>query len=157
MSDLNQELDLSVLDQDLNEIPELAGFEVPPNGLYRMNLSVEFKEVSDRPTVEFSYEVLETIELNNKAETPSQNGTKFSTLFFLGGFKEDAHKARMLSDLKKLTTPLAEHLGESNLLKLLKEAIPDAAPIEVIATVRRRADKEDKERFYATVKDMQIV
>ena len=49
--------------------------------------------------------------------------------------------------------PVAEHFGERNLQTLVMETCKD---LIVTAKVKRRADKLDKEKFYADVSGLMI-
>lgn len=154
MSDLDQNLELDILDQDIDDIEEVAGFEVPPNGVYGLELTVDLKEVNEKTCVEYSFVVEELLEQNDKKADAGKIGSKFSQLFFLSGFKDEAHKLRTLSDLKLLNEPLSAHFEEGNLLRLIREKLN--TPLKIVGTVKRRADKEDKERFYGKVSNIQV-
>lgn len=145
--DLSQ---LDILDQDLEDLPDLAGFDVPVNGQYLLELSTSVKEVNEKPAVEVNYVVRQCIKQDKDTDVPTPIETQFSQLFFLKG-KETAVKMS-LGKLKTLFAGLTEIAGTANLKALIE--FFKANPTMVNATVKRVVDKEDKERFYARVKNV---
>lgn len=138
---------LSLLDKSIDEIEDLAGFAVPPAGMYSFRLTMEIKMINDKETVSANYEVLEALEFNDpeSANDPAAKpGTKFSVLYFID---QDIAVSR----LKELTLPIAEATGERNMLKLVQEVIKDMV---VVGKLKHRADKKDKDKIYADVKDL---
>lgn len=146
------DMDLSLLDRDLDDIEDLPGFAVPPNGEYLLKMKTEIKEVNSKQAVEASFEIMECIKKDNDADTDAKIGDKFSSLFFLQGDNPDGVKIS-LGKLKELVAGVAESTGQSNLGVLIRDTLADCV---VMATVKRRADKEDKEKFYATVKNLRL-
>ena len=151
-------MDLSILDRELDDIEDLPGFVVPANGEYILNVKTEFKEVNKKSAVEIGYEMVECVKKDNDADADSKPGDKFSQLFFLSGDGKDPEKdAEMLKlslgKMKELVSQVAEQTGNGNLGSLLRDTLSNAV---VTATVKRRQDKEDKEKFYATVKNLRL-
>ena len=52
--------------------------------------------------------------------------------------------------------PVAAHFGERNMLKLITDTCSKANGVIIIAKVKRRADKEDKDKFYADVSNVVV-
>lgn len=146
---MSDNTDLDLLDVQLDDIEDLAGFEVPSAGEYVLRLSAEIKDVSDKKCLEIGYEVMECLKKNNDTDPDAIPGTKFSQLFGLQGEEEKVKKA--LQFAKKLLAGVAEQVGEGNLAVLVRDHLPGMV---VEATVKRRQDKEDKERFYAAISNM---
>lgn len=143
---------LSILDKSIDEIDDLPGFAVPNNGLYSLKFSTSIKSINGKECVEANFEVLECLELNDastEGDPANKAGTKFSCLFFLEGDNAD----KSISRLKELVAPVAESTGERNLLKLVTEVIKDMI---VVGKVKRRADKTDKDKFYADVSGLTL-
>lgn len=136
----------SFLDKSIDDIDDLPGFEVPVNGIYTLKFSTQVKIVKDRDCVEANFEVIECNEQNDPNETATKPGTKFSMLFQLGN---EIAEGKM----KELVMPIAAHFEERNMLKLVTETCKD---LIISAKVSRRADKEDKEKFYANVTNVVI-
>lgn len=146
---MSDNTDLDLLDVQLDDIEDLAGFEVPSAGEYVLRLSAEIKDVADKKCLEIGYEVMECLKKNNDTDPDAIPGTKFSQLFGLQGEEEKVKKA--LQFAKKLLAGVAEQVGEGNLAVLVRDHLPGMI---VEATVKRRQDKEDKERFYAAISNM---
>jgi hypothetical protein len=143
--------ELDLLDISLDEIEELPGFECPYNGDYVLNLTASMKKINDKWGVEMQYEVVECLEKNNPEDPDTIPGTKFSQLFFLEGKPEAVKVAK--SFLKILLRDVAEELGESNLLILVRDHLKN---LRVRATVLRRKDKHEEDVYRPNVKNMTL-
>ena len=141
--------DLSLLDKSIDDIEDLAGFEVPVNGMYSLKFWTLVKVVNDRDCDESNFEVIECLEQNDASELATKAGTKFSVLTHL-----DNEIA--LSRFKEMIMPVSQHFGEGNLLKLVTEVCTADQGVIITAKVKRRADKEDKEKFYANVSNVTV-
>lgn len=143
-----------LMDASLDDLKDLPGFEVPPQGHYRLRVSLEQKKVNDHPSIEAKCEVLETLELANKAETAVENGTKFGQLFMMdnewgqGGFKGFA-------------LPISE--GLKMVKPKISEVVSAVQNITIVATLRHRYHKEDRSkpiperRTYADLKNVEVM
>lgn len=147
----NTILDESLLDMNIGDIEDLPGFEAPYAGEYLLKLDAAVKVVNEKQTVELGYEVMECVKKNSDTDPDTKPGTKFSQLFFLTG-EPDAVKVS-LGRLKEVLLPLAEKLGEGNLLLLVRDHLKG---VQIKATCSRRQDKTDKERYYPTVKNVDL-
>lgn len=143
--------DLDILDKDISEIADLAGFDVPVNGEYVLGLSMELKKVNGKASVCPQYRVISCVKQDNEDDTPTPVETKFGQLFMLEGDKADT----ALSALKPLIAPIGEHIGQGKVSAIIKW-IQEQGEIVVGATVKRRYDKEDKEKVYANVKNLRL-
>lgn len=147
----NTDFDPTLLDLDLDDIEELPGFEVPWPGRYLMRLTAAMKEINNKSGLELSYEVVECLEKNDPSSPDTAAGTKFSQVFFLTGTPEAVKTAK--SFLKQQLKGIAEAVGEGNLLVLIRDHLQG---VMVEATVNRRKDKDDPERFYPVIKNMTL-
>lgn len=144
-----REFNLSMLDgRSLDDIADIAGFEVPVPGIYTLELSTKLKVINDADFIEVSFKTIECIQQNDDALAPTMAGTMFSTL-------TDVSSDQSLGYFKKLVAPVAAHFGENNLLTLVTETL--AEPVIVTAKVKRRKDKEDPEKFYPDVSNLVVV
>jgi hypothetical protein len=146
MATQNAQFNTSLLDRDIDDIEDLAGFEVPPNGVYLLKFNAELKVVNDKDAVEAAFEVMETLEQNDTSVDAPVAGTKFSTLFFV-------ENPIAIGKLKEFLKPIAVHTGIGNTLQLVQQECKD---LIISATVLRKAAKDDPEKFYATVKNVTI-
>lgn len=151
MSDEIKDDELALLDMSLEDIEDLPGFTVPVNGEYNLKINGEVKKVSDKVAIEIAYEVIDCIKQNDEAEVPTTAGTKFSQLFFMQGTPEALKMSK--GKLKELLAGVAEQVGEGNLLLLVRDHLKNRTGQ---ATVTRRPDKDDKEKFHANVKNLTI-
>lgn len=129
MSDNNMILELPAI--DLSDIEDMPGFSSPPAGVYIANLTVVAKTISDKPTLEFSYELVEAIEIGtDEADRPAKPGQKWSDLHGLdsGGLKYAKPKLAFLGKMNGVTT-LPEIVAASQGLQL-KVQVKYAAAVE---------------------------
>ncbi len=141
-----------LMDADLDNIADLAGFEIPPKGHYKLSISLEQKTVNDKPAISANATVLETLELADANETKCKEGTKFNVLFMMDNqWGQGA--------FKKFVMPIAKHLGVSK----VSETIKACQNITVAATLKHRGNKEDKDkpaeekRWYADLQNVEVL
>lgn len=131
----------------LDDLADLPSFEVPSKGAYIGTVATAVKEVNKKPAIEVTYTILETVELENADDKVPAPGTKFSTAFILGTSTAEGF-------LKRFLLPFAEHFGTKNPGELVRDLIQD---VQIAFTLGHRADKEDKEKIYAQVKNITVV
>lgn len=158
MSNDNTEMDLSLLDMSMDDIETLPGFETPSAGEYLLNMTSSLKKVNKNIVVETGFEVVECIKKDNDADPDAVAGTKFSNIYTIVSGDTDAEKRaeaeRMgKGKLKELLGGISESTGQSNVGVLVRDIIGSAV---VRATIKRRQDKEDKEKFYPVVKNLML-
>jgi len=144
-----------LFEADLEDIADLAGFETPPAGAYILSVTMETKEINDKPAVVANFTVLETVELKEKDEgskkyrPPVKDGTLFSTAFILGNSVAEGR-------MKQFLAPFSEHFGikgKGSIGILVRDTIKD---VRIAATVTNRADKDDPDVIYAGIKNVQV-
>ena len=147
---------LSLLDMSIDDIDDLPGFAVPPNGVYSLKFSTTIKVVNDKTSVEASFEIIEVLELNEPPRMDetlylaTKPGTKFSTLF-------QVENETAMGKLKAMTLPIAAHFGERNMLKLITDTCAVAANLIITATVKQRNGKkgtDQEERIFADISNI---
>lgn len=153
-----QVLDMSLLDMNIEDIEDLPGFDVPPTGEYVLKMKTAMKEINNKIFIETEYEVVECLKKDKDTDADCKIGSKFSSLYTIRGDGKDAEKdAEMrrlgLGKLKELLSGIAESTGENSVAVLVRDFIASAI---VQATVKRRADKEDAEKFYGNVKNLRF-
>lgn len=136
----------SLLAKSIDDIDDLPGFEVPVNGMYSLKFSTAVKVINGKSAVEANFEVIECLEQNDANEPATKAGTKFSQMFYL-------ENEVALGKMKELVMPVAAHFGERSLETLVMVTCKD---LIVTAKVKRRADKDDKEKFYADVSGLTL-
>lgn len=135
----------------LDDLADLASFEVPPPGAYICTVSTEVKEIGDKKAVEAKYTVVECVELEDKEAKPPEAGATFSVPFFLGVAVSEGK-------MKQFLAPFAEAFGESGpgaIGRLIRDRIQETT---VSLTLKHRFAKEDKlkERAYADVRNITV-
>ena len=142
MSDIDNLLD-STLD-DLEDLPEFKAF---PPGVHKVLISLDLKEVNDKQCVEMEMKALETVELAEPTkDTVLKEGDSCNILFML-----DNEFGR--GKLKAVATPLGEALDTS----VLREVIEQAKGVECLVVTSLRKDKNDPDKKYTNVKELQVV
>ena len=139
MSDVNFDL----LDQSVEDLVELEGFEPFPPGTYRLSIDFAEKEVNDKPAVEFSFVNRETIELANLNDTAPEPGKTGSILYML--YKSDGEPNEVgQGQLRELLGVLRESFGGDS----SRDVMRSAKGAEAICTLKVRKDRKDKDRAY---------
>ena len=134
---------LEMLDDNLDDIPDLPVFGVPPKGSYKvMFKGLEPKSVNNKACQEVQVTIMETRELTDPEAVPPAAGMEVSELVW---FHNDPVKAKGVLKLK--FQAIADELHENN-LKLLVEK---AKGMELYAFIDVRKDKEDKEKLYPSI------
>lgn len=127
-----------LMDASLDDLKDLPGFEVPPKGHYKLQISLEQKVVNDHPSIEAKCTVLETLELASANDKKVEDGTKFGQLFMMdnewgqGGFKGFAMQ-------------IAVGLGLNPKAKI-SEVAAQIQDLKIAATINHRYHREDRNK-----------
>lgn len=138
----------SLMDASIDDIKDVPGFDVPPNGRYKLGMKLEVKKINEHPAIECALVVRSTVELSNKEEKAPDTGAKFSTLFMMdnefgqGFFKEFA---------KSLAAGLS--MGNPKVSDILARC---AQIVEIEATVTRQPDKKNPEKVYGRISNVAV-
>jgi len=130
----------------LDDIADLASFETPKSGTYVLKVSTGTKKINKKDAVTADFEVVETIELKDPDDTPSKPGTKFNIAFISGNKFSEGR-------LKQFLVPFGDKFGERNVGVLVRDTIKD---IVITCQLGNRADKDDPEKVYATIKNIEV-
>lgn len=147
-----------ILGVELTEIADLPTYEIPPEGVFRFLV----KEVTEKtvtlsktqeecPALDFKYEVIEAIELTDPSQMELvKPGQQFNETYF---FRADKSSLEMTkSALKATFGEVAKAMGETNLMG----CIGKLQGMEILGVLKHRKDKQDKEKFYAQVRDARL-
>lgn len=127
-------LDLdSILDSSIDDLADLPEFQVFPNGVHKVIIDFESKEVNKHPCVEMKMKAVETVELANPAaDTPLEAGTESSVLFMLDNeFGQ--------GKFKSIVKTLAAATGTSTIKDTVEAA--KGMEVQVVCKVRQNKDK----------------
>ena len=141
MSELDDLLDVTL--DDLEDLPEFKPF---PGGAHRALASFEQKEINGKVAVELSLNLMETIEQADPQEPASKPGDSCSTAFML-----DNEFGR--GNLKKCAMPFGAALN----LGSIREIIEQVKEVECVVITSVRKDKNDPDRKYLNIKEIQVV
>lgn len=137
----------ALLDSTLDDLEDLPEFKPFPPGAHRARASLALKEVSGAQCVELSLKGLETMELAEPTkDVPIKEGDTASVLFMLNNeFGRGAFKA--------IAKPLAAALG----INTTRELIDAAKEVEVVVVTTSKKDKNDPDRVFMKIKELQVV
>lgn len=130
--DILNQVDMTM---DFEGVEDLPSFELPPAGQYLVALSTAVKNINGKPAMEFSYKVLEALEVADGAEVPKN--AKFSELFFLNA--NDKGEKVGLSFLKPKLVKVCTAMGVQCTIDNLLEVAQD---LEMTAVLKHRLDEK---------------
>lgn len=133
-----------LLEANLEEIEDLPDYVTPPAGYYKLMVNVDKKKkMKEKTAVQLKFTIVETIQLNNEAETRVKEGSIFTQAFFPDTSQEKANRWRWL---KKAVKPYLEASGAPNLSACL-----DAMDGQVITGVVSLRWNDEKTMQYPQV------
>lgn len=141
MSDLDNLLDATL--DDLEDLPSFAPF---PAGAHKVSASFEAKEIANKPAIELTLTLIETIELADPASAAPKVGDTCNTMFLL-----DNEYGR--GNLKKCAASFKEALGLSS----LRDVVDQVKEVECVAVTSIRVDKNDPDKLYLNIKEIAVV
>ena len=145
----------SLMDAQMDDIDDLPPVGVPPTGHY--NLSVSAERVSNKDAtgeyIKFSYIVEAINEVKNQEEEgQAEVGQKFSQNF--SPIKKDGTVNEWgMGFLKEAVAPFSAHFGTPK----MGETIAQINQVSVAATLVRRVNPKESERFNFNLKDVTIL
>lgn len=153
-NDAIRDLD-SLMDASMDDIDDLPPVGVPPTGHYNLSVTAERKENNDKTGeyIKFSYEVESVNEVKDPAEeSQAAVGMKFSQMF--SPIKKDGTPNEFgIGFLKEAVAPFSAHFGTPK----MGETIAQINKVSVAASLSRRVDKKDADRFNFNLKDVVIL
>jgi hypothetical protein len=143
MTSLDNMTDL--LDAQLDDLEDLPEFKPFNPGAHQLIATFAEKTINDKAAVELTLKLVETIELSDPQQEFDAPGTECSMAFFL-----DNEFAR--GNLKKVAKPFGAALG----LGTIREIVEGVKNVECLALTTLRKDKNDPDRFYLNIKEIQV-
>lgn len=146
----------SLMDASMDDIDDLPPVGVPPSGHYNLCVSAERidpEDTSKNSYIRFSYEVEAVNEVRDPAEeSEAAAGMKFSQMF--SPLKKDGTVNEFgIGFLKEAVAPFSAHFGSGK----MGETIAQINKVSVAATLVRRKDKKDPDRFNFSLKDVVVL
>lgn len=122
----------SLLDAQLDDLADLPEYGVYPAGTHKVTISFEEKEINNNPAISLNFELIETVEQANPADTPLKAGHKGNCLYMMNNeFGQGA--------FKKVAKTLAAHLGVSSIREVMEQS--KGLEVEIVTKVRQNKDK----------------
>lgn len=138
----------SIMDQTLDDLPDLPGFKVPPTGAYAVEvLSIIEKKIGDHPAVEAKFKIIEVTEVSgalDEGEAPPAVGDECNVAYMLDNDTGQGF-------LKDFLRPIGEHLG----IKNLREIAEKSKGMLLVIVAKRTYDKA-KDRHYFNLKKLTV-
>lgn len=145
----------SLLDASMDDIEDLPPVGVPPTGHYNLEVTATREQSQDKKSeyVKFSYKVLAVNELKNPEEAgDAAEGMRFDNIF--SPIKKDGTPNTVsIGLMKQALAPFSEHFGEKN----IGACIGHINQISIAASLVRRQDKKDEDRYRFALKDVVIL
>lgn len=145
----------SLMDASMDDIDDLPPVGVPPTGHYNLTVTAT-REPNKEKTgeyIKFAYEVEAINEVKDSAEeSQAAVGMKFSQMF--SPIKKDGTVNEFgIGFLKEAVAPFSAHFGTQK----MGDTIALINKVSVAATLARRVDKKDADRFNFSLKDVVIL
>jgi hypothetical protein len=144
MSDISM-LD-SLLDSTLDDLADLPEFKNYPIGAHTVLASFSTKMIGEHPAIELSFKYVDVVELQDKNDVPPVAGDTCSVAYFMDN-------EMGCGKFKQAAAPFAVALGFTT----NREIVEGVKDIECVILTGLRKDKNDKEKFYMDVKEIQVV
>ncbi len=137
----------NLLDATLDDLADAPSYTPFSPGAHVVRLSLDLKEIGGKQVVECELVGVETQELADPATgTPLVAGDSCSTIFNLANEYGQG-------DFKMVCTALAESLGTV----VPREIIEAAKGIDAMVLTGTRADKNDKDKLYLSIKNVSVL
>lgn len=143
MTDLDSMEDL--LDATLDDLEDLPEFKPFNPGAHKALASFSEKEINGVDSVELELTLIETLELSDPQDTPDEPGTTCSTMFML-------NNKFGRGNLKKCALPFGAALGFGT----IREIVDGVQGVECVVLTSVRKDKNDPDRLYLNVREIQV-
>ena len=142
------ELD-NLLDSTLDDLEDLPSFQPFPVGAHKVLASFGMKDINGKSAVTLDFVLIETLELSDASvaeEDFPKAGDTANTMFML-----DNEYGR--GNLKKCAMPFGAALELSS----IRDIVEGVKDVECILLSGLRKDKNDPDKFYLDVKEIQVV
>jgi len=145
----------AVLDAAMDDIDDLPPVGVPPSGHYNLEVTATREQNKEKTGefIKFEYKVLAVNELKNPEEAEgAAEGMKFSNIF--SPIKKDGTVNEWgLGFLKEAVAPFSAHFGTTK----MGETIAQINQVCIAATLTRKQNKKDEDRFDFSLKDVVVL
>ena len=132
----------NLLDATLDDLADLPGFLVPPNGAYTVSMKIAEKEVNKKPAIEVKMVIKETVEIANPDDKAPPDGTECSTLYFMDN-------ETGVGFFKELFKTIGPALGVKTIKELFEAT---ASGVECLVVTKSNFNKDKTQEYLNIVK-----
>jgi len=137
----------NLLDATLDDLEDLPSFQPFPAGVHKVLASLNMADINGNQAVELSLKGMETLELVDAANTVAiKEGDSSNTIFML-------NNEYGRGNLKKVCAPIGVALGTG----VIREVIEQCKDLECVVITSIRTDKNDPDKKYLNIKELQVV
>lgn len=145
----------ALLNASMDDIEDLPPIGVPPSGHYNLEVTATREQSQDKKSeyIKFSYSVLAINELKNPEEAAdAAEGMKFDNIF--SPVKKDGTpNTTSIGLLKQALAPFKEHFGTTT----VGETMANINKVAIAASLVRRQDKREEDRYRFALKDVIVL
>ena len=122
----------SLLEGSIDDLADLPEFAVFPNGVHRVRIKWESKEVNKHPALELKMTLIETVEMANAADPVLAAGAESSVLYMLDN---EFGQGKM----KEIMKTLSAATGTAKSKETMEAS--NGMEVQVVTKVRQNKDK----------------
>lgn len=126
----------SLLEGSIDDLADLPEFAVFPNGVHKVRIKWESKEVNKHPALELKMVMVETVEMANAADPVMAAGAESSVLYMLDN---EFGQGKMKEVMKTLSAATGT--------KSIKETMEASNGMEVQVVTKVRQNKEKTQSY----------
>lgn len=143
----------SLLDGTLDDLADVPEFKPWPDGAHRATIKWDLKEVSGQKCPELTATAIETMELADPTNDQPLAANDSTSVLFMFKKKDGTANEIGQGQFKELIAPLVAATGAAS----PREAMDKANGMEVLLVSKKRADKNDKTKFYTSFTSLQVI
>ena len=137
----------NLLDATLDDIADLPEFKAFPKGVHEVLCTFNIKEINKKEAVELQMVAVSTIELSEPTvDTPLEPNDTTGVLFML----DNEYGA---GNFKRIAAIFGEALNTRN----IRDIVEQVTDVSCIVMTGLRKDKNDKDKVYTEVKELNVV
>ena len=142
-----------LLDGTLDDLADIPEFKAWPNGAHRANIKWDIKEIGNQHCPVLDMIAIETMELTDAVnDQPLVAGTT-TNIAFMFKTKEGKPNEIGQGQFKEVMKSLAAHFGEKSNRELMEES----NGCEVLVVTKVRKDKNNPDKTYTSLENLQVV
>ena len=136
------EANFDLLDENLDELADLEGFEPIPAGTFRLVINFSNETINDKPAVKLDLKVLEVLELSDSSLDADSYIGKSNNIAYILKKNDGGPNKVAQGQLKEVLSVLKETFGGDT----VRDVMENSNGAEVTGTLKVRVDKNDPTR-----------